>query len=187
MKAKVFQVCVIEIDWCEDPDQAMSVMNCIDWKYKFPDISRGDIIHNEYEGDYRNDGIYFWDGNKVIEQYVKLDEYGSVPPDFCILSEFPPRYWDLEHNTIEFVDWRELCITNDICVPVKHCGINLDIWIYSVSFNGETYQIMSEKDISNESDALVPVETFTQLDSIRGYNFNSNWILRIWDANSIIE
>lgn len=54
-------------------------------------IKRGDVLHiTDFQ--YRNDGMYLWDGKKLILQDHEIDEYGGVPKEFKI-GEFLADHW----------------------------------------------------------------------------------------------
>ena len=66
-------------------------------------IRRGDLIHLESMGDYRNDGKYIFDGDKFISLEFEPDDYGNLPKEFKILDDyliFSPNYWldVIDHN-----------------------------------------------------------------------------------------
>ena len=63
------------------------------------DLRRGDIIQDVNQ-DYRNYGKYFFDGVKIILPYMEIDDYGSIPPSFEAVTEFPVHYWYgiVDHN-----------------------------------------------------------------------------------------
>jgi len=61
-------------------------------------MKRGDIIENIDESGYRSNGVFFFDGKKVIGQYYELDDYGSPPQTFYLITEFPPSYWDQDYG-----------------------------------------------------------------------------------------
>ena len=67
-----------------------------------PEIKRGDIVSVIPEDErYRNDGLFIWNGEKVIELDFSIDEYGSVPPEFIITyTEFSVDWWRgiIKHN-----------------------------------------------------------------------------------------
>ncbi len=69
-------------------------------------IRRGDIVHLEALGEYRNEGKYIFDGERVIPLDSSRDEYGAVPSQFKVIDEFPTRYWVgvIEHNGIVHFD-----------------------------------------------------------------------------------
>ena len=69
-----------------------------------PTIKRGDIIN--FEGSYRNDNKLIFDGEKLIELYTEIDDYGSVPPKFKVGKEFKPNHWInvIDHNTIIWLE-----------------------------------------------------------------------------------
>lgn len=64
----------------------------------YPGISqmmrRGDIIENVSYSGYRSQHVWFFDGNQVIGQYYEIDDYGTPPLEFKLVTEFPPGYWD---------------------------------------------------------------------------------------------
>lgn len=60
---------------------------------------RGDIIVNADECGYRSHGVYFYDGEKIINQSDKYDDYGNPPLSFRICTEFMPGYWDMNLDT----------------------------------------------------------------------------------------
>ena len=67
-------------------------------------LLRGDVIHFEWIGKYRNDGKLMWTGERVVELYSKLDDYGSVPKDFAF-PEFPiDHFYDsIDHNNLIWI------------------------------------------------------------------------------------
>lgn len=64
-------------------------------------IKRGDVLHIEWVGDYRNDGKFMWDGEKAVNLDINDDDYGSVPSSFSF-PEFRPDYFgaSIDHNNI---------------------------------------------------------------------------------------
>lgn len=61
---------------------------------------RGDLLKHTIDT-YRNSLTYIYDGEKFVDLWYDLDDYGSVPPDFTV-EEFPPDYWvdRIVHNNI---------------------------------------------------------------------------------------
>ena len=57
-------------------------------------MKRGDMVENLYESGYRSQGVYFYDGEQLIDQRRDYDDYGSPPHIFKIIEDFPPDYWD---------------------------------------------------------------------------------------------
>jgi hypothetical protein len=41
----------------------------------------------------RNDNLFIYDGSKILELSREPDDYGTIPDEFGVISEFPPRYW----------------------------------------------------------------------------------------------
>jgi hypothetical protein len=66
-------------------------------KYK---LRRGDIIVDKSASGYgyRSCGMYFFNGRLMIDQCREYDDYGTLPREFGIITEFPPGYWDLSDN-----------------------------------------------------------------------------------------
>ena len=71
---------------------------------EFVGINKGDTVILESDAGYRNEGVYMWNGTKVIALYTEVDDYGSVPPEIEIAqdNDFTPDSWvDLiDHNAI---------------------------------------------------------------------------------------
>jgi hypothetical protein len=81
-------------------------------------MKRGDVLHNVSMGDYRNDGKFIFDGEKLCYPYNEPfaetanpddpdpDEYGYVPRQFLAINEFPVRYWSeiIDHNYYIYAD-----------------------------------------------------------------------------------
>lgn len=79
--------------------------------------ARGDIVHLEECGEYRNSGKAIWDGSKLISLHYDIDDYGSVPPEFTVGDEFKADHWleVVDHNEIVWVDvskYREELLNN---------------------------------------------------------------------------
>ena len=83
-------------------------------------MKRGDVLHNVSMGDYRNDGKFIFDGEKLCYPYNKPfadatdpddpDEYGYVPKSFLAINEFPVRYWSeiIDHNYYIYADLTDI-------------------------------------------------------------------------------
>lgn len=67
-------------------------------------LLRGDVIHLDWLGDYRNDGKLIWDGEQVVSLYYELDDYGTVPKSFSF-PEFPVNhfYKSIAHNNLIWI------------------------------------------------------------------------------------
>lgn len=92
----------------------------------YPGISqmmrRGDIIENVCYSGYRSQYVWFFDGNQVIGQYYEIDDYGTPPLEFKLVTEFPPGYWD--------GDWERDCGNAFNAPPVNRWFINDDSKFY---------------------------------------------------------
>ena len=61
------------------------------------DMHGGDILECQLHSGYRSNGVYAYstaNGSHIIELNYKYDHYGSVPIEFCIITEFEPGYWN---------------------------------------------------------------------------------------------
>ena len=67
-------------------------------------LLRGDVIHFEWIGKYRNSGKLMWTGEKAVELYSELDDYGTVTEDFAF-PEFPIDhfYESIDHNNLIWI------------------------------------------------------------------------------------
>lgn len=72
-------------------------------------IRRGDIIYFQKFGAYRNDGVYMYDGKKIVDLNYDIDDYGSVSQEFLAIDEFPLDYFVdvIDHNQIINIDVNE--------------------------------------------------------------------------------
>ena len=75
-------------------------------------MARGDVIHfgDDY---YRNNNKMIFDGIKLQFLYTKIDDYGSVPPEFVVgdsEDEFDIGDFEklIEHNTINWLSKQKL-------------------------------------------------------------------------------
>lgn len=105
----------------------MAVELCMDAeKYG---VKRGDFVVdvNNSQYGYRSSGVYFFDGRKLVSQDTDYDDYGTVPGEFMLISEFPPGYWDLPNRgsngggSYEVPSCREWFYGNGSLVP-KPCS-----------------------------------------------------------------
>ena len=73
-------------------------------KKHFDGIKAGDVVSIESETGYRNEGVFIWNGKKVVNLYTKLDDYGSVPPEIEISddNDLDAYSWErlIDHNKI---------------------------------------------------------------------------------------
>ncbi len=71
-------------------------------------LKRGDLVIQASKFGYRNDGIYIFDGNKIVELANYPDEYGNIPSKFEVLSEFHPYTWvgSIEHNSYVYFNYK---------------------------------------------------------------------------------
>ena len=86
-----------------DDDQLLKKMTAYAKKH-FDGIKEGDVVSIEYETGYRNQGVFIWNGKKVVNLYTKLDDYGSVPPEIEISDDnnLDAYSWEglIDHNKL---------------------------------------------------------------------------------------
>jgi hypothetical protein len=77
------------------------------------DLVFGDLVEYEYvmngepKGRYRNDGLVIYDGEKLVNLYRNLDEYGSLHIIFQVIRKgVPLDYWNdfIDHNYYVWFD-----------------------------------------------------------------------------------
>ena len=97
---------------------------------KFPAVC-GDILKISCVAGYRNDGLLIYDGKKYINLYSEDDEYGSIPPEFKCIRDFPIKHWDgiISHNLFIYID---TSILDDYMIYKKK-KVLLDIELIEVS------------------------------------------------------
>lgn len=133
-------------------------------------LHRGDMIVMGEKSGYRSEGLYFFDGKKLIDQDRSYDDYGTVPAEFQTITEFYPGYWDISDGDMtdgdmtakkpKFNVWK--CSYNEELViePVDvtdskvywHSGIGI-----SVLYTGPDYKIkvLGSEKITGREDLYV--------------------------------
>lgn len=131
-----------------------------------PQIKRGDFVRITSIGDaeviqYRNDGMFIFDGKKMLVLDSDLDEYGAVPKSFLTFTEFPVRYLTaaLEHNSIHHIDLSKF--------QVEKSRSEDGLYVYSFFHDGKKYTIASMEPIRKK---IVSVEM--DHDDYVGYDFS---------------
>lgn len=78
---------------------------CKNLKLNKGDIIEVDKINNITTSKYRNDFLYIYDGENIIELDTEFDEYGYIPSIFLTFTDFPPGYWVncISHNWIHHI------------------------------------------------------------------------------------
>lgn len=118
---------------------------------------RGDIVHFEDFGDYRNDGRFVWNGEELESLYFDYVDYGTIPPSYPVVYEFPLLYWtgSLNHNYVVYCDLSEELVNQVIN--------NYNLWGVPVSFfyyNNKKYFIVGYDYFIKESSPEDIMDTF---------------------------
>jgi hypothetical protein len=102
-------------------------------------MKRGDVIN--FGGSYRNENKMIFDGQKLLQLYTKIDDYGSVPPNF-VCGDLPDEFniGDFEnlidHNSISW-------LSKDILKKIELDKKDNDIY-GKVSIKGKIWNIYFE-------------------------------------------
>ena len=127
-------------------------------------IKEGDLIvfneSGEEEDRYRNEGVYIWDGKKLMELDSSIDDYGSIPPQFRIGKKFPvdhwtiinenKRYFMIAHNEIIHLElglYKKIKIKHDKKTNKFTGNILINDENVTVLFNNYTNNIKSVKEL----------------------------------------
>jgi len=108
---------------------------------------RGDVMN--FNGHYRNENKMIFDGTKLLQLYTKIDDYGSVPPEF-VCGDLPGEFniGDFEklidHN---FINW----LSKDTLKNIKIEKVQGQI-CGKVSIKGKTWQILFNLDNLNSTE-----------------------------------
>ena len=158
--------------------------NMIAWFHSTHDLiaaglKRGDIIHNLDMGEYRNDGKFIYDGNTLAYLDYSIDEYGSVPNSFHVLSEFPLYYWDkhIAHNSIVHANVSDLIDVDFTEYNALFYDMPVFVYFAIICHHNKKYGVFvfSKKRIN-------PIESISGL---KAYNLDTNMIEEIDMANEL--
>jgi hypothetical protein len=117
-------------------------------------IRRGDLIALEHNRD-RNSDVLIWDGNKAQPLSGYPDEYGCVPREFSVITEFPINYWleNVCHNCyVPFChqDYLSSILSNLqlLTTRVSRSGMDLPVdcgsdWQIHFTHKGINYEVPS--------------------------------------------
>jgi hypothetical protein len=109
----------------------------------YQNLSRGDCVWIA-EFDYRNDGRFFWDGQKVIPQMTEPIDYGTLPDQFLTPTEFDPDYFAPVEG-YAMAGWFDLPKFQDQVLQNLTTDAN-DVYYTSVTYNDQTYYLVMDID-----------------------------------------
>ena len=137
----------VSIQWADTLTQNISL---------FPGILRGDVVSvfSDEERE-RNDGLFIYDGSKVLPLDTEHDEYGHLPSTFKV-EEFYPQYWSeiITHNQIVWFNPRIHNYTNYIKADDNTIIVNDDQYKIVLVSNGAVDRFY--EDIKNsQEDTMV--------------------------------
>lgn len=101
-------------------------------------LIRGDLISNQGIG-YRNNGKFIYNGDKVTDLYHKIDDNGSIPLEYKLITEFPLGYWcdKIEHNQYGWIDPYKL----DVIDIYRDIHYNFDDDTLVINYDGSDVKI----------------------------------------------
>lgn len=125
-------------------------------------LVRGDILVLLFlDPGYRNDGLMIYDGDNIVKLDDVLDEYGSVPSQFKVITEFPILYWSeiIGHNMIVHFDLKSVGLvatldqiyTIDTTNPIEYKKQYVYLFEYNRNNNGNN----DDDENNNETYAIV--------------------------------
>lgn len=131
----------------------------------------GDMVVMKNQSGYRSEGLYFFDGKKLVGQDRTCDDYGTVPAMFETIVDYHPGYWDLPDGNITAKNvkinvW--YCSYGDkiIILPatIKDCKAywhsNLGISVLRIGPNSRIKVLSSEKINVNGADLYTTVLSY---------------------------
>lgn len=102
---------------------------------------RGDLVHIEGVIGYRNSGVFAFDGTTIIDLDSDYNEYGTVPKQFQVITEFPIDYFS---NTLGDHVWfdqtpyaEEMINTLTTDDGITHCSFTVNEVEYKLVFDNE--------------------------------------------------
>lgn len=154
----------------EELDEAMTYVENTNIKY-------GDLVIFRKNAGYRNDGVVIFDGEKLIDLYSEIDDYGSVPPIFKVLQknkygvdiglyhwhdvDGSPRDGRIDHNYIVWFDQRTYAeeLENNLVYDNKLFGIYA-LYSFLTNYNGQKIYIVIIYQNDADSDAYTDYKTY---------------------------
>jgi hypothetical protein len=104
-------------------------------------LYRGDIVHFENVGDYRNAGTSIFDGEQLQHLESEPDEYGNTPRSFHI-KDFPRTdYWshNITYNSYVWLDTERLDLEDLRRVKFDP---KVDVTRIEVDYSGQVWEYM---------------------------------------------
>ena len=146
-----------ESDGASHISQAKAMTMYIRREKPFKNLKRGDTVVLTNEAGYRNNGVNMWNGEKVVNLYTSIDDYGSVPPEFEIGydNDFDAYSWQdlIDHNSIVWFS-AEIRSTMIFGEDLK-CEVNIrgtlwtfDAGVYRIGSNGK-YRAVKVDELHN--------------------------------------
>lgn len=179
--------CVFEIS-CPQEDKAIPSKSELKVAFdevkklpEFPNIKFGDLVYNVEVGGYRNDGLYIYDGEKLLDLDNKKDDYGHLPQKFRVLEKhpthdfiIPPTYWagcggqrGVDHNSIVWFDHTQKRneLLGNITYGKLKCG-KYAVYTFCV-LDGQKYMIVYNFQGDEDAEYKYNEETFELGDQLK--------------------
>ena len=165
------------VDGDEDSPEVIALIN----DYVLPRVNelpllRGDVIRLDWFENYRNNGNFLWDGEKIVNLLYdyNIDEYGSISKEFAF-PEFPLDHFfnTIDHNNIIWLSSNVIREIKRNFIPVK---VDEDLKLFGTSIISDKYESYRVEFVNEEE--VDPDEFMKQIDSIE--------FVDIYDANIFI-
>lgn len=116
-------------------------------------LKRGDLIEDTDESDYRMDGVRIFDGRKIKDLEDIPDDYGTIPKNYKVISDFPVSYWHDSYNKLNKFEsyWHNSYVWFD---PTE-----IGLKIYKKDFKKITYKYKFDPE-KNEEDEKEQISYF---------------------------
>ena len=137
----------------------------LDFLYdKKSNVVRGDLICFNGLNNYRNDGVWIFDGCEIISlDYDDIDDYGSLPQEFTVINNgVPIRYWEntekdkgIDNNNVVWFDpepVRQQCLDNIVDID--------DNLFTTFKYNDKTYTIYDHRSFFDDESRNTKDEFF---------------------------
>lgn len=157
-KSKEHALCVVEDEEGDAPslEEVQAAFEESDLK-KSAAIQKGDTVRIN-DRDYRNDGVYVFDGEVLHELSTEFDDYGHLPERFTV-EEYKPDHFSetIEDNSFIWADLTECCtpVHNREAVRLELAAgpsspLRVNLILYTFDMAGEKHCVCMSEDAEEE-------------------------------------
>lgn len=133
------------------------------------DLVRGDLIKTKHNHSNNNDGIYIFNGYRIMKLDMKWDKFGNLPEEFAIINNnVPSNYW-YQRDDLE---------------GLNHINQNLTVWFDSKSVK---QQLIDNIDIRTINDDKELCTTFVMNNNTYILLYIESYLHHILSIEPIID